>query len=189
MINSVLRVCLQMCRGRAVKVEPSSRVAPVRSGPSGRTNITPSRLVNSTHTPTPARRKFSRYHTHTHTPAVCQSVLAADQCTQICNMSDRDVSDLRPPSCVSAGHVTHGWRSHSGNSQLQHWGLCWPWHVPTLLWVKAPPPSITLPLRTGLMFAFISCCPVFFLCCWITNTWWLLGCTCHSHTNTQLTNV
>lgn len=100
--------------------------------------------------PNPSQTEvFQVTHTHTHTPAVCQSVLAADQCTQICNISDRDVcltSD--PPPCVSAGHVTHGWRSHSGNSQLQYWGLCWPWHVPTLLWVTAPPtppPSLSLP--------------------------------------------
>lgn len=62
-----------------------------------------------------------------------------------------------PPPFVSAGHVTHGWRSHPGNSQLQHWGFCWPRDVPTLLWIT----PITLPLRTELMFAFISCCSFF----------------------------
>lgn len=53
-------VCVQMCRGRAARAEPSSRVVPVRSGPSGRTSITPSRPGSSTHTPTPARQKSSR---------------------------------------------------------------------------------------------------------------------------------
>lgn len=53
-------LCVQMCRGRAARAEPSSRVVPVRSGPSGRTSITPSRLGSSTHTPTPARQKSSR---------------------------------------------------------------------------------------------------------------------------------
>uniref|UniRef100_A0A8D3CF84 Aryl hydrocarbon receptor nuclear translocator 2 n=1 Tax=Scophthalmus maximus TaxID=52904 RepID=A0A8D3CF84_SCOMX len=50
----------QMCRGRAVRAEPSSRVVPARCGPSGRTSITPSRPGSSTHTQTPARQKCSR---------------------------------------------------------------------------------------------------------------------------------
>lgn len=53
-------MCLQMCQGRAVRLEPSSRVVPVRSGPSGRTSITPSQPGNSIHTPTPVRQKSSR---------------------------------------------------------------------------------------------------------------------------------
>lgn len=62
-----------------------------------------------------------------------------------------------PHPCVSAGHVTHGWRSHPGNRQLQHWGLRWSRHVPPLLWVTLSLSlSISLPVRTGLMFAFIS---------------------------------
>ena len=60
---------------------------------------------------------------------------------------------------VSAGHVTHGWRPHPGNSQLQHRGFCWPRHVPPLLWVT-PPSHPTL--RTGLMsrrcLMFLYCC-------------------------------
>lgn len=46
----------------------------------------------------------------------------------------------RFPLCVSAGHVAHTWRSNPGNSQLQYWGLCWPWNVSTLLWVTSTSP-------------------------------------------------
>lgn len=50
---------------------------------------------------------------------------------------------LTSPLCCSTGHVTHGWRSYPGSSQLQHRGLCWPWHVPALLWVTCPPPPLS----------------------------------------------
>ncbi|CAF91267.1 unnamed protein product [Tetraodon nigroviridis] len=49
-----------MCPGKAVRVELSSRVVPVKCGLSGRTSITPSPLENSTHTPTQVRQKSSR---------------------------------------------------------------------------------------------------------------------------------
>lgn len=106
-----------MCQEKVVKVEASSRVAPVRSGPSGRTSIIPSSRESSTHTPTPARQRSSRYN---------PKHLAVDPCLQTC--------DLWPH--VSVGHAAYGWRSHPGDSELQHWGFCGSWHVSTLLWVK-----------------------------------------------------
>lgn len=37
---------------------------------------------------------------------------------------------------VSVGHAAYGWRSHPGDSELQHWGFCGSRHVSTLFWVK-----------------------------------------------------
>lgn len=144
------------------------------------------------HTPQPQPDRSLPGNTHS-----CQSVfqlLAADQCTQICNMIKMCVWPRTSSLCVCR--------------------TCYPWlEIPpreqptttsrTLLTLACSHPSlsntlpsITLPLRTGLMFAYISCCLNFFYVAGSpTHSWcaarWMSGCTCHSHTykHTQSTNV
>lgn len=96
------------------------------------------------------------------------------------------MSSPHPRLCISAGHVTHGWRSHPGNCQLQHWGLRWPRHVPPLLWVTPPVIELDWCLHWSLMLYLI------FLCCWFYTLSWLAAGEClqfidtHTHTSSTL---